>query len=102
KTVASVPDAGTFTYAETGSDATATSSYYFDTRPIDDLASENDARVDGLAISKVQQPEAFPVLNRVTIGRRDADILRIARLRDSLLVFSEAPVGLWRLSSDLA
>jgi len=46
-------------------------------------------------ISKFQQPDAVPILNSLTVGAADAEILRVIALRESLFIFKED--GLFRL-----
>jgi hypothetical protein len=48
--------------------------------------------------SKLQQPEAVPVLNYFDVGARDKQILRIFPLRDSLFVLKED--GIYRISGE--
>ena len=56
-------------------------------------------RVDGqsfLYISKFQQPEAVPAGQNIPVGSRSSAILRIAALRDSLIIVKED--GVYRLN----
>lgn len=54
-----------------------------------DICSSNERRVDRVYFSKIQQPEAVPLLNHIDIGARDKAILKLVPLRDSLYVFKE-------------
>jgi len=51
-----------------------------------------------LLVSKYLEPEAVPIVNRFPIGSKAARILRIAALRDSLIVMKED--GIFRLNGD--
>lgn len=62
--------------------------------------SENESKGNRIYYSKVDQPEAVPVLNYFDVGASDKDILRIFPLRDSLFVFKED--GLFRVSGESA
>jgi hypothetical protein len=44
---------------------------------------------NGLAYSKSFEPESVPVTNRMQVGSKDSEILRILPLRDSLFVLKE-------------
>lgn len=60
-------------------------------------------RVDGqgfLYFSKYQQPEAVPIAQNIPVGSRSSAILRIAALRDSLIVVKED--GVYRLNGSSA
>ena len=50
---------------------------------------------NGLAYSKPLQPEAVPLVYRMSVGSKDSEILRILPLRDSLFILKED--GVWRL-----
>lgn len=85
KTV-TVTGASQFTYTEAGSATTFNTSYVVHgiTHP-----SANDANPHRLFYSKLQQPEAVPLLNYVDVGAKNKAILRILPLRDKLFVFKE-------------
>lgn len=51
-----------------------------------------------LYISKLSEPEAVPLIQFLTVGSENAAILRIAALRDSLIIIKED--GVFRLSGD--
>lgn len=58
-------------------------------------------RTDGqgqLFFSKPNEPEAVPLVNNITVGSKSSAILRIAPLRDSLIIFKED--GCFRLNGD--
>lgn len=86
KTVASTPAANQFTYSETASNATSGQAYkaYGIT-----TASSNDRYAHRLYYSKLQQPDAVPLLNYIDVGYQNAAILRIVPLKDRLYVFKE-------------
>lgn len=60
----------------------------------------NEVRKNRLYYSKVNQPDAVPLLNFLDIGAQDKAILRIFPLRDSLFIFKED--GLYRVSGEIA
>lgn len=53
------------------------------------VTSTAKPQTNGLWFSKQSQPEAVPLLNRLAIGPRNAQILRIRPLRDKLFVFTD-------------
>lgn len=61
-------------------------------------ASTRDALDNGLAWSKVREPEAVPLVQQARVGRDDRRICRLVPLRDALLVFTEG--GLYRITGD--
>lgn len=60
--------------------------------------STNEETANRVYYSKLQQPEAVPILNYVDVGARDKEILRILPLRDSLFVLKED--GIYRISGE--
>lgn len=62
----------------------------------DDVASDNEAAPNRIYFSKTSQPEAVPAVNYFDIGPKEARILRILALRDSLFVFKDD--GIYRIS----
>lgn len=66
----------------------------------DTTVSTNDVNVNRLYYSKLNQPEAVPILNYFDVGAGDKSILRIFPLRDTLFVFKED--GLYRVSGETA
>ncbi len=70
-----------------------TSSSYssFDTAIIfsADVVSDNSVNPNRVYFSKIQQPEAVPLVNYIDIGPKDKKIQRILALRDSLVVLKE-------------
>lgn len=62
------------------------------------VSSDNEISPNRVYYSKVQQPEAVPLLNYLDVGAKDKVILRIVPLRDSLFIFKED--GIYRLSGD--
>jgi len=63
-------------------------------------ASENDTKSNRIYYSKLNQPEAVPLVNYFDVGDSDKSILRIYPLRDSLFIFKEE--GLYRISGEVA
>lgn len=62
--------------------------------------SNNEVKPNRVYYSKLQQPEAVPILNFLDVGAEDKAILRIVPLRDSLFVFKQD--GLYRISGESA
>lgn len=62
--------------------------------------SENDTKINRVFYSKLNQPEAVPLVNYFDVGDSDKEIVRIFPLRDSLFVFKEE--GLYRISGEVA
>lgn len=60
--------------------------------------SQNEAKPNRIYYSKLQQPEAVPLVNFFDVGGETKAILRIFALRDSLFVFKED--GLYRISGE--
>ncbi len=82
-----VTGASTFTYAEAGTNPATMGGTY--TVHATTQASDNDTAPNKIFYSKLQQPEAVPLLNYVTVGAKNQAILRIVPLRDKLFVFKE-------------
>lgn len=75
------------------------------TIPLDNSAqnqvySTNETRPNRIMYSKLQQPEAVPLVNYIDIGPKDRAISRIIALRESLFIIKEE--GIYRLSGDSA
>jgi hypothetical protein len=62
--------------------------------------SDNEVRPNRIYYSKLQQPEAVPLVNYLDVGASDQEIVRIFPLRDSLFVFKKD--GLYRISGESA
>jgi hypothetical protein len=62
------------------------------------VVTDNEESPNRVYYSKLQQPEAVPVLNYIDIGPKDKAIKRIIGLRDSLFIFKED--GIYRLSGE--
>lgn len=60
--------------------------------------SKNDNQPNVVFISKVGEPEAAPLLNKLTIGSKNKNILRILPLRNSLIVLKED--GVFKVTGD--
>jgi len=61
-------------------------------------AADNEVNPNRIFFSKLQQPEAVPIVNFFDVGRKDKVIQRIIALRDSLFIFKED--GIFRLSGE--
>lgn len=53
------------------------------------VSSSNDTFLNGLFVSKVQQPDAVPLTNVLFVGSASKEILRAIPLRDALFVLKE-------------
>ena len=60
--------------------------------------SENEPLPNVIYVSKIGEPEAVPVVNQIVVGSRNAAILRIFALRDSLIVLKED--GVFRIDGN--
>jgi len=54
---------------------------------------------NGIYISKIGEPEAVPFANFLAVGSRDKEIIRIAPLRDSVIILKRD--GVYRLNGDV-
>lgn len=68
--------------------------------PQQTVSTDNETKINRLYFSKLQQPEAVPLINYLNVGDSDKAILRIYPLRDSLFIFKEE--GLYRVSGEVA
>lgn len=59
-------------------------------------ASDNEIAPNRIYFSKIQEPEAVPLLNYLEVGPKDKQILRVVALRDNLFILKEEAV--YRLS----
>ncbi len=59
-------------------------------------SSANDRFKNGLYWSKPNESESVPLVNFAVVGNKDSEILRIAKLRDSLLILKDE--GVYRLT----
>lgn len=64
----------------------------------DTVVTENDDKPNRIYYSKLNQPEAVPLLNYFDVGATDKAILRIFPLRDTLFILKED--GLFRISGE--
>lgn len=62
--------------------------------------SDNEVRTNRIYYSKLQEPEAVPIVNYFDVGSSDKEIVRIFPLMDSLFVFKKD--GLYRVSGETA
>jgi hypothetical protein len=69
------------------------------TKATDIEYATNEIRANRIYYSKLNQPDATPILNYLDVGAEDKAILRIFPLRDSLFVFKED--GLYRISGEV-
>jgi hypothetical protein len=79
-----VIDANTFSLPVQVFGAGTTGKYF-----LSNFASDNLKSPNRLYYSKIQQPEAVPIINYIDIGPKDKEIFRILALRDSLFVLKE-------------
>ena len=63
------------------------------------VSSKNEASLNRIYYSKVQQPEAVPLLQYIDVGATDKQILALIPLRESLIILKED--GIYRLSANL-
>lgn len=104
KTVASVVDPNTFTYNETGANASSTAIHYVFTFPLADSESINIDRTDRLTFSLPDRPWAMPPINErfidggghLTGETGSPEIHKIVANRDRLYIASD--VGVFTLS----
>lgn len=59
--------------------------------------SDNDAHQNRAMFSKIQQPEAVPLVNFLPVGSENFPITRAVALRDSIFVFKPGE-GIWRIT----
>jgi hypothetical protein len=62
------------------------------------ISSSNDTYLNGIYISKFQQPEAVPLTNLLFAGSAGKEILRVVPLRDSAYILKED--GVYRIVGD--
>lgn len=62
------------------------------------VQSENEPLPNVIYVSKIGEPEAVPVVNQIVVGSRNAAILRIFALRDSVIVLKED--GVFRIDGN--
>lgn len=91
-----VTSATQFTYTEAGSATSFPATTYVVHSQAQ--ASDNDSKPHGVYYSKAQEPEAVPLLNYVTVGAKNKQILRIVPLREKLFVFKDD--GLFTISGN--
>lgn len=89
KVVSNIFSPSTTTFALTGITSATYSS--FDTAVVflADVSSDNSVNPNRVYFSKIQQPEAVPLVSYIDIGPKDKKIQRILALRDSLVVLKE-------------
>jgi hypothetical protein len=62
------------------------------------VVSKNESLPHTFYASKEQEPEAVPLVNRFPVGSKNAEIFRVAALRDSLIMLKGD--GVWRITGD--
>ena len=62
------------------------------------VESANDDQPNIFFVSKISEPEAVPIVNFFEVGARNKKIIRIAALRDSVIVMKED--GVFRVTGD--
>jgi len=62
------------------------------------ISSDNNVGVNVIYSSKIGEPEAVPLLNSYEVGSKNSAILRIAALRDSVIILKTD--GVYRLDGD--
>lgn len=65
------------------------------TVPIEKFTSSDDDSPNGIIISKPQQPEHVPYINKFPVGAKLENIQRVVALRDSVIIFKDNSI--WRL-----
>lgn len=60
--------------------------------------SSNDDEPNGVYISKIGEPEAVPVINKLFVGSKNAAIKRIVALRNAVIVLKED--GIYKITGD--
>lgn len=97
KVIVSVEDNDTtITYNEVGPNATSTTRPGVRNRPLDSVKTEADTYKNGIYFSKFQEYEAVPLGQVLFAGNEDDEILRIAPLRDSLIILKTD--GIYRIT----
>lgn len=61
------------------------------------VSSSNEEKINGIVWSKLNEPEAVPLVNYATVGAADKAILRILPVRDSLFILKED--GIFRMTA---
>jgi hypothetical protein len=62
------------------------------------VKSQNDIESNTVYISKVGEPEAVPVVNKISVGSRNQPISRIVALRNSVIVLKQD--GVFKITGD--
>lgn len=94
-----VRDIGTSSFSITASDATTGALFNPPLPPAVGAAvvlAESESKPNRVFFSKIQQPEAVPIVNFIDIGPEDKAISRILALRESLFILKED--GVYRLT----
>jgi hypothetical protein len=91
-----VTGATTFTYAESGANATAGQTYLVFDRIPSDTSSLNDDWPNSLHYSAPDEPWAFPVAQQIFVGSRGTTIKRLIPTADRLLVWTDN--GLYKVT----
>lgn len=87
KTILTENGTNQFTYDEANADVTASATAYNVSATT--VSTDAETRPNRLYYSKLQQPEAVPLLNYLDVGAANAAILRVTPLGDRLYVWKE-------------
>lgn len=94
-----VRDIGTASFSVTANDASTGALFNPPLPPVvgaEAVLAEAEIKPNRLFFSKLQQPEAVPILNFIDIGPEDEEISRILALRESLFILKTD--GIYRLT----
>lgn len=97
KTVTGVT-AHAFTYTEAGAATVSVADYASAAQPVTNASSTQMDEPNGVAISKIDQPEAIPAVNQLFVGTAIKEVSRILPLRGSLWAMKAD--GLYRLTGN--
>ena len=82
-----------------GSQAAAASKPFLPDLDSVSVNSEEDEEQASVAFSKLQQPESFPLGNRLRVGAQSSPIRRIIPLQDAVIVLKRDD-GVWKITGD--
>ena len=100
KTITSVPDGTSFTYAEAGPNYFLGSGRITFSTDVPDVRTDDGVKDNTWALSSFEEPEAVPPSNYFTVGGETATLYRVIAQGDGLWFF--ASDGIYRLSGDTA
>ncbi len=99
KILLEVRDIGTSEFTVVANDANTGSSFNPSLPPAvgaSEFKGESESLANRLYFSKIQQPEAVPIVNFIDVGPQDRGISRVLSLRESLFILKED--GIYRLT----